>query len=205
MSNGQTEIINMNSTHIEELSKLHMDAFSGYSNTKIGRSYVKKFLNWFVDFPEGIALTALFDGTPVGYVVGAPAGYQVKMNKDLAGVALIGFVSHPWVAFNKKIISIALSRLKILVGKKENKINEVQDGKVISLVGIAVSPQYGGYKIGSNLMIAFEKLARSNGYDIMRLSVYDHNEAAISMYKKSGWNQLSSSNNTLTFIKWLNG
>lgn len=205
MSNAQTEIIGMNSAHIEELSKLHMDAFRGYSNTKIGRNYVKKFLNWFVNFPEGIALTALFDGTPAGYVVGAPVGYQSKMNKDLAGVAFTGFVSHPWVIFNMKILSIALSRVKILFGKKEKKIAEKRDENAISLVGIAVSPLYSGHKIGSKLMTAFEELARAKEYDLMRLSVYDYNEAAISMYKKSGWSELGSSNSTLTFIKQLHG
>lgn len=205
--NGELEIMDMDSHHIEALAKIHMDAFRGYSNTKIGKNYVRKFLKWFMDHPTGIAITALYKDKPAGYVVGAPVGYQVKMNKDLMGVAAFGFISHPWVIFNKKIISIASSRLKVLFTKKDiQQSKEISDkSNVISLVGIAVSPSVGGHQIGSSLMNKFEELARLEGFSAMRLSVYDDNEAALRLYKKNGWEELSSNNKTITFIKVLDG
>jgi ribosomal protein S18 acetylase RimI-like enzyme len=204
---GELEIVDMDSHHIEDQVKIHMDAFRGYSNTKIGKNYVRKFLKWFANHHTAIALSALYEGKPAGYVVGAQVGYQVKMNKDLMGVAAIGFISHPWVIFNKKIISIASSRLKVLFVKKDINQSKEVPGKdnMVSLVGIAVSPSFSGYNIGSSLMNKFEELARLKGFSAMRLSVYDDNEAALRLYKKNGWQELSSNNKTITFIKVLDG
>jgi ribosomal protein S18 acetylase RimI-like enzyme len=192
---------------VESLVEIHMKAFSGYSNTKIGKSYVKSFLNWFINDPSAITITAVYDGDITGYVVGAPVGYQTKMNKDLMGVVIIGIISHPWVIFNKKILSIAFSRLKVLFNKKSDVTDKSPstNGNVISLVGIAVSPEYAGLKIGSSLMKKFEEIAHNKKFNSMRLSVYNDNEAALKLYHKSGWNEFSRSDKTITFTKTLNG
>ena len=100
------KIIDMSEADLDTLTDAHMLAFKGYSNTKIGKNYVKKFLKWFVDYPEGIAIAAIYNSNEAGYVVGAPIGYQSKMNKDLMGTAVMGFITHPWVILNPKIVKI---------------------------------------------------------------------------------------------------
>jgi ribosomal protein S18 acetylase RimI-like enzyme len=42
-----------------------------------------------------------------------------------------------------------------------------------------------------------------NGFKAMRLSVYDDNEIALKLYKKSGWTEFSRINKILTYIKTL--
>ena len=200
------KIIDMSEADLDTLTDAHMLAFKGYSNTKIGKNYVKKFLKWFVDYPEGIAIAAIYNSNEAGYVVGAPIGYQSKMNKDLMGTAVMGFITHPWVILNPKIVKIVGSRVGTLLNRKKYSKQSAQNdqGRTISLVGIAVSPEYGGLSIGSVLMDEFESRARVNGFETMRLSVYDDNNKALSLYKKSGWYELSRNDNTITLYKKIN-
>lgn len=200
------KIIEMNDADLDTLTNVHMIAFKGYSNTRIGRNYVKSFLKWFVDYPEGIAIAAVYNGIEAGYVVGAPIGYQSKMNKDLMSTAIMGFVTHPWVVLNTKILKIVASRVSTLIRRKKDLKTFTKNdlGKTISLVGIAVSPEFGGLNIGSALMDEFESRALGNGFEIMRLSVYDDNNKALALYKKSGWIELSRKDNTITLSKEIN-
>ena len=204
--NDPLKIVDMNKADLDILTSAHMLAFKGYSNTKIGRNYVRKFLKWFVDYPEGIAIAALYKGNEAGYVVGAPVGYQSKMNKDLMSTAIFGFLTHPWAILNPKILRIVASRVGTLINRKKDLKQSAQNdlGKTISLVGIAVSPEFGGLKIGSCLMDEFESRSREKGFDTMRLSVYDNNDKALALYKKSGWNEFSRNDKTITLFKKIN-
>ncbi len=197
------KIVDMSEENLDGMTNVHMSAFKGYSNTKIGKNYVKNFLKWFIHYKDGIAIVALYNGDDAGYVVGAPAGYQPEMNKSLIGTAILGFITHPWSIFNKKIIKIIISRIKTIAGsKKTTKSNDDIDlGKTISLVGIAVSKDYEGLKIGSALINEFENRAKLLNFETMRLSVYGDNEKALALYKKSGWVELSRSENTITLYK----
>jgi len=78
---------------ILDVTQVHLDAYAGNMNTRIGSGYVRAFLNWFCQAERSIALAAT-DGTGnvIGYVVGAPLGYQSLMNRDLLWIAGAGMI-----------------------------------------------------------------------------------------------------------------
>jgi len=171
---------------LKQLTAVHMDAFKGYLNTKIGKGYVFKFLQWFYQYPQGIVLVALVDDKPAGYVLGAPMGYQKQMNQDLSKIAMWGTMTHPGVWVNAAFLNNLWSRFKVMVSKKSHQPSD-QDIHAFSLVGIGVASWARGNKLGSLLMEAFQDQVRQKGYSKMRLSVYGHNTAAKKVYTQNGW------------------
>lgn len=175
---------------IENIAQLHMIAFKGYTNTLIGKSYVRAFIRWFCESNEAIALCAI-DKTnnPVGYVVGAPLGYTARLNKKIIGPAMIGIVIRPWLAINPRFRWIVINRIKSLrqSGMRNLEVTPILPSPTISLVGIGVHPDYRGKKIGDELIKEFETNVRKIHAKSMRLSVYKDNIAACKLYEKSGW------------------
>jgi ribosomal protein S18 acetylase RimI-like enzyme len=60
---------------------------------------------------------------------------------------------------------------------------------VARLYSIAVAPEAAGQGIGTLLLAAAESAARKCGCDRLRLEVHEHNAAALSRYRKSGYRQ----------------
>ncbi len=181
-----SQIKPLEASQLTELTEVHMDAFAGYLNTKIGRQYVYKFLEWFHHYPQGIVLVATLDNRPAGYVLGAPMGYQKQMNKDLSKIAMWGTISHPAVWFNKAFLNNLWSRFKVMM-RSGAPAPSAEDSQAFSLVGIGVAKWAQGNRLGKALMEAFESEVRSSGFQKMRLSVYGHNTTAKKVYTQNGW------------------
>jgi len=104
------------------------------------------------------------------------------------------------------MIRVIWAKLKTMIGTTSNQdiISFQEMGQGISLVGIGVSPQFRGQKIGQKLMNLFEMESRAREMDFMRLSVYSNNRAAIKVYESCGWESVSPSQQAIwTFVKRL--
>ena len=196
-------IAKYNAEDINEISEVHMKAFKGYMNSQMGMNYIINFIKWFLVNDNCIALKATSNSFPIGYIVGAPIGYDSKINKDLLLIGLLGIITHPKVWINTNFIRQINARLKILLTSDlvNVKANLILPGKGISLVGIAVDPKFAGKKVGQSLMVKFENTAKELGFDYMRLSVYSSNKNAINVYQKSGWNILAKDNDIFYYFK----
>jgi ribosomal protein S18 acetylase RimI-like enzyme len=60
---------------------------------------------------------------------------------------------------------------------------------VARLYSIAVAPPMGGRGVATKLLAAAERIARSRGCGSIRLEVHETNHAAISRYRKSGYQE----------------
>lgn len=199
MSIGKIE-----STDITELVEIHHQSFQGYINTRIGRNYSYGFFDWFLNYPNSVALKAFSDKGIVGYVVGAKIGYNAELNKRLKLLAVKGVLSNPIVLFHQHFLFVLKSRIKALLSTSNNTDLKEPEGKGLSLVGIGVLPNEAGKGYGKDLMKAFEEKAIELGYDYLRLSVYKSNERAKALYSKQGWKSVESSTPILYFYKELN-
>ncbi len=189
---------------METLAAIHLAAFKGYMNSRMGKKYVRAFLRWFLTYPNSIALKATLRGAAIGYVVGAPLGYAQPMNRSLLKTGICSIISHPHVLLHPNFTRAASAKLRLLLGRKPASITLKQpEGKGISLVGIGVHPQSSGNGVGTAIMKAFENKARLIGMGYMRLSVYDHNEVARAVYEKSGWKIAERVGNALYYQKSL--
>lgn len=191
---------------IQYLSKIHLAAFKGYMNAGMGKRYVRRFLSWFMTYPNAISLKAEYDGQTCGYVVGAPIGYDKYINRDLFNAALLGIFTHPFILFHQNFTRAAKAKLLMLLGKKPiKKIIQTPVGNGISLVGICVAPDLGSKGIGKAIMSSFENAARKLGMQYMRLSVYRNNTVARTLYEKAGWYMMDDDqDNVLYYYKMLN-
>ena len=125
----------------------------------------------------------------MGYIVGAPWGYQQR------GWTKPCWKQQPWngqtaldLCSQKKIMQSVWPRLKPYL----DWINSIQTtgeryaGKIISLVGIGVSPDAMGSGIAKDMMDVFVAEATKKNYDYARLSVYVSNARARKFYEKCG-------------------
>lgn len=174
---------------LSELVDVHFEAFKGYMNASIGRDYVRRFLSWFAHREGGIALAAVADGRVVGYVVGAPVGYDRVINHDMFWVVARSIALRPRLLFQKRFLRRLLQRARQLLSQDGMPRAAVPDlpEPVMSLVGIAVSESGRGKGVGRALMNEFESRCRHARAKAMRLSVYATNAAARTLYEHAGW------------------
>ena len=177
---------------VTEVSSVHLQAFKGAMNTRLGKTCVRKFLDWFVQSEGGIALVAILktggNEQIVGYVVGAPEGYGKAMNRDLFWVAGRNIIIRPWLLLSNQFRTTIKARLIAFFKRPHDQVSQINlTAPVMSLVGLAVMPNQQGQNIGKELLLAFEKQARDLRMRSLRMSVYPENSAARHAYEKCAW------------------
>lgn len=186
------KVCHMTKNMVTEVSSVHLQAFKGAMNTRLGKTYVRKFLDWFVQSEGGIALVAILKAGGneqiVGYVVGAPLGYGKAMNRDLFWVASWNIIIRPWLFSSDQFRSTIKARLIAFFKLQHDQISKIDlPLPAMSLVGLAVMPNQQGQNIGKELLLAFEKRARDLRMRSLCLSVYPENSAARHVYEKCAW------------------
>jgi ribosomal protein S18 acetylase RimI-like enzyme len=177
---------------IPDVAKIHFDAFAGYMNTRIGSTYIRAFLKWFLHADRAIALAAIDgDGKVVGYVVGAPLGYERAMSRDLLGVVIRGMIARPWLFLEGQFRGTIVERLKLILGRQVfRQADDNLPERTMSLVGIGVSSSVRGKRVGLHLLDAFEAISRGMQMRALHLSVRSDNTVARRLYEKCGWRPL---------------
>jgi len=174
-------IVDLTPELLDDAAGVHLEAFRGYMNARLGRGYAKAFLRWFSRAPHGVALAALENGKLAGYVVGAPAGYDRGMSRALIWVVARAFALRPWLLFERRFLQ------RIALRARPAPPRAADAAKIMSLVGIGVAEAGRGSGIGRLLMEEFERRARALGMTAMRLSVYTDNDRARRLYERAGW------------------
>jgi ribosomal protein S18 acetylase RimI-like enzyme len=109
--------------------------------------------------------------------------------------ALSAIISHPRVWLHPRFLAALRSRMWQGVRSTERAEQS------LSLVGIAVSPEFTRRGVGAALMEAFEREALVRGYGMLRLSVYESNTRAIQLYRRFGWSPVGRSGPLVTYEK----
>ena len=186
----EPRVVPLGRAMIEAAADVHMGAFAGYMNARLGRAYVRAFLSWFAGGAQGAVALASLDASDrlLGYVVGAPLGYARAMTRALLVPALRGVVQRPALLFDARIRAAAGARLAGLAGRREpaRPMPELP-APVMSLVGIGVAAQGRGRGHGRALVQGFELAARARRMPSLRLSVYPENLDARRLYERCGW------------------
>lgn len=177
---------------VREVSDLHMNAFKGSMNTRLGNVYLQRFFDWFVRLEHGISLVGILKTAEteqiVGYVVGAPLDYGKALNRDLFWVAAWNTVIRPWLFLNRQFRENVSARIGSF--GKTSKVPSFQvelPAPAMSLVGLAILPSFQGKGFGKKMLRAFEDQAGTLQVRSLRLSVFPENSAARCAYEKCGW------------------
>jgi len=181
-------IIPLADAALDEVVRVHLDAFRGYMNASLGPAYVRAFLDWFAGRPEAIALACLDErGAAVGYVVGAPLGYTSALSKAVLVPAARGLAMHPRLLLEMRVRRSIAWRLLGLVGRAPTSPAPTLPAPTLSLVGIGVASHVRGQGYGKALLTSFEQEARRHRAAAVRLSVYPDNAGARASYARAGW------------------
>jgi asparagine synthase (glutamine-hydrolysing) len=174
---------------LREVADLHLEAFAGYLNVKLGRMYIKATIEWFMRAEGAIAIAAVdCQQRVLGYAIGARVGYDRMLYRDLSWIAGVAALMRPLVFFNRSFWRVVRNRLKVLLvaGPVSPYPSDLPE-PVISLVSIAVASSARRRGIGLRLMRAFEAKAQDLGVRSLELSVYTDRTATRRFYEKCGW------------------
>lgn len=178
--------------HIPTVVDIHSKAFVGYMSTNLGRTYLTNFYHWFSTRTDAISIVAERDFQAVGFLVGAPLGYETIMSRNLFWVAATCILSRPWLLVGRNVRTAIVDRGMIIFGKNPRRKGYPRlPEPTMSLVGIGVASQSQGLGVGKTLMQSFEKKALDLGMKSMRLSVYPENQIARRLYERGGWQAFS--------------
>ncbi len=200
------KIVKFENRHLDEVTDLHMEAFKEHLNVLLGKKYIKAFLAWFIQSDRCVNIVGEDEsGKAIGYIVGAPWGYQQGMNKALLKTAAFEMIKRPWIFVHKKILQSVWLRVKTILGMNKfiQTTGERYAGKIISLVGIGVSPVAMGSGVAKEMMEKFISEATQKNYDYARLSVYVSNARARKFYEKCGWLPEQSNTAVMGYYKKL--
>lgn len=185
-------------------SKIHLQAFSGYLNARLGEGYARALIDWFAQQGDAIALAAI-DGNHrvIGYAIGAPVAINHKLRGDLFWITARSIVLRPWLILDKRLWKVGYARL---VKKKDaDNINcepELPE-PTMSLFGIGVKPSYRRKGVGQQLLLAFEERAKALKYRSLLLWVYADKATTRRLYEKCGWHPCPGSLESTGAIKYV--
>jgi ribosomal protein S18 acetylase RimI-like enzyme len=184
----------MTAAMVPEVARIHSETFAGYLSARLGRAYVKAYIRWFCQARQAIALVATDgDHKIIGYVVGAPLGYNQAMNRSLFLVAATSIMLRPWLFFSAPFRRAIVARLWLMLGLPSPQPAEISlPPPAMSLVTIGVSSGARGKNVGRSLTEAFEAKARARQMRSLRLSVLPDNISARRLYEKCGWQPLAT-------------
>jgi len=185
-------------------SKIHLQAFSGYLNARLGAGYARALIDWFAQQGDAIALAAI-DGNHrvIGYAIGAPVTINHKLRGDLFWITARSIVLRPWLILDKRLWKVGYARLV----KKNDAVNisheEDLPQPTMSLFGIGVEPPHRRKGVGQQLLLAFEERAKALKYRSLLLWVYADRATTRHLYEKCGWRPCPGSIESTGAIKYV--
>lgn len=173
---------------IDAVSEIHLQAFSGYLNARLGVGYARALIQWFAQQEDAIGLAAIdCYHQVIGYAIGAPASITQKLRHDLFGITARSIMLRPWLILDKRLWTVGYARL--MRENDEDKINHEEDlpEPTMSLFGIGVRPSHRRNGVGQELLCAFEARAKALRNRSLLLWVYADKLTTRHLYEKCGW------------------
>jgi ribosomal protein S18 acetylase RimI-like enzyme len=176
------EIVETTETvYVDEIVKIHMETFTGFFLTFLGKGFLKTLYTGFMTHPQSGVIMALENSKPIGFCVYSEdlsGFYKYLIKKKLsqfAWYAAGAFFRNPKVLFRL---------LRAFTYSDESKREE----SYVELSSIGVSPNVKNQGIGSQLIKKLCDLTDADRFEYIKLETdKDDNEVANSFYLKNGF------------------
>jgi ribosomal protein S18 acetylase RimI-like enzyme len=185
---------------IDKIIDIHLENFPFSRSSLLGRRFVKKMYMWFFNQQPNLALVARANGDIAGFVVGAIGGYGRAVFRYALPEIIAGIISNPRIIVKKKVYVLWTSYVQALVPLKQGKKKSVQESILkASIASIATTEAAQRQGVGKALVGAFQKAAKTQGVDVLGLSVESTNTPARKLYESCGW-QLARQNANMNSV-----
>lgn len=203
--------------HLPALAAVHARAFPDALSTRQGPAFVARMLEWYVVADRGVLFHVEEEGEIVGYCGGIRShrpgepGAFTSISQYAFWSFVRAYLRRPWLLFHpenlRKRAGIARNLVIRLGLRRSAPRPEPRAHEAFrsywGLVVIGVDPARHGRGYGGVLLREFERLARADGVELVRLSVKPTNRKAIAAYERSGWSVVSRSGDSQSMEKRL--
>lgn len=178
------------------VAQLHRSYLAHGLFPALGPRFLRAYLHTYAASPFGLAYVALFDGSPVGYLVGtvdqrAHANHVLRLHGLRLGVlGLVALSVRPRVAWRfsrtraRRYIAVGARLVRSGTGASPSSGSA---GGVAVLSHVAVSASARGAGVGGALVERFTQDARSSGATAARLLTKADDGGASGFYERLGW------------------
>ena len=182
---NDTMIRKASATDVDEIVKIHLDAFKGFFLTSLGESFLRFYYGCFVKSPETVTMVALADGKVMGFSAATKVckGFNSRLIKS--NLLSFGLLSLKMLFTEPK----SLLRLVKNLTKKGDSVEDDED--YAELYSIGVSKEAQGMGIGKKLLAATEAELKASGVKRVSLTTdFYSNEQAVGFYHSMGYETL---------------
>jgi ribosomal protein S18 acetylase RimI-like enzyme len=166
---------------IDEIVTIHLNTFTGFFLTFMGRGFLRQMYQSYCDHEESGLLVAEGDGKTVGFL--AYSSDFSGLYKFMIKTRLVQFGCYSMGAFFRRP-SAFLHIIKAFLKPSEVKRKE----KYVELSSIGVDPNVKSKGVGSKLIEKLKKLVDFEEYAYITLETDAvNNEGAIHFYEKNGF------------------
>ena len=191
---------NSRKEHLSQIADCHIACFPNSLATKLGKKYVTKTLDWFLQTPNRFLFHIIEENKVVGYCGGfVPTkigdGSSSGMLQHAFNEAVKGLLTKPWLLLHTEVSAhypfIYRNIKRKLTGKIIPAPVNTKEADVfkpyVGLVVIGVLPQKRGTGIAQELLKEFENKSRHLQQTELILSVRKDNGRALKAYNNYGW------------------
>lgn len=173
--------VTKNYQYLNDIVEIHMDTFTGFFLTFLGKKFLKTLYEGFIDYPQSGLIIALDEDKPVGF-----CAYSEDLSgfyKYLIKKKLIIFAWYAIRAFFRKP-KIFFRLLRAFTYSRESKRKE----NYVELSSIGVSPAEKNIGIGSQMINKLYELTNPEKFEYIKLETdRDNNEGVNYFYQKNGF------------------
>ena len=212
-------VINSGVSDLDKIVVCHISAFPDSLSSKMGKSYLKKMIGWYLADEKRFLFHIEENGKCAGYCGGMihdgtqETGSASGMIQYSFNEAITSFIFRPWLLFHKEVMSkypLIIKNFKRRFAKKKSSVSASKTSRIkktepsVGLVVIGVSDEFRGKGYGSTLLQEFESRAKKMKFNLINLTVRKDNDTAIKAYERNGWIRSDLKDNSLEMYKYIN-
>jgi len=172
----------INSSDIDRIVEIHLEAFADFFLTTLGNSFLKTYYKSLIENVEGIAVCATDkDNFILGFSVGTSNSKGFHRRLVFRNIIRFGF------QFMRILAVRPAALIRLLKNMDKSKFKRI-DGNHSELLSIAVCNNVKGKGVGNALLKRFELEVQIKNVKIITLTTdYFSNESVIGFYQKAGY------------------
>lgn len=143
-------------------TEIYLEAFGSSRSGRLGAPYARAYLRWFIAEPTAVTLGAWVEGELLGFAVGAPLGYQRKLNRDLALTVVRCLLARPRLFLDGEILGALVGRLRVLLRRRSTPPETIRVPEpTMCFVGAGLAERARGLGLGARLYRGFQEECRT--------------------------------------------